>query len=222
MGAKFGTNHESHNHNDVGNFIIYVNGSPAIIDIGVGTYTNVTFSGDRYSIFSMQSQWHNTPTINGVLQMEGNKYFASNVSHTSNEESVTFTGNISGAYPKEAEVKSWIRRIEFDNKQNSINVKDNYELKQWIEPIKVHFITILEVKKYSESSGIIEFSNGLSMQFDSKKFRPIFDEKVIDKDDTLLREVWGDVIRRVTIEEKVSEGERSGLVGELATTFRLT
>ncbi|CAG2183336.1 unnamed protein product, partial [Oppiella nova] len=62
LGAKAGTNDESHNHNDVGNFVLYVNGLPALIDIGVGTYTKDTFGPHRYDIWTMQSQWHNTPT----------------------------------------------------------------------------------------------------------------------------------------------------------------
>jgi hypothetical protein len=47
---------EIHNHNDVGNFILYVDGMPAIIDIGAVTYTALTFSKDRYKIWNMQSQ----------------------------------------------------------------------------------------------------------------------------------------------------------------------
>src|SRR5262249_26245768 len=46
IAAHGGTNGESHNHNDVGDFIVYANGDPVIIDVGSGTYTARTFSKD--------------------------------------------------------------------------------------------------------------------------------------------------------------------------------
>jgi len=46
VAAKGGHNNESHNHNDVGNFIIYLDGQPMIIDVGVETYTKKTFSSN--------------------------------------------------------------------------------------------------------------------------------------------------------------------------------
>ena len=64
LAAKGGHNAESHNHNDVGSFIIYYDGKPVIIDVGVETYTKKTFSSQRYEIWTMQSQYHNLPTIN--------------------------------------------------------------------------------------------------------------------------------------------------------------
>ena len=65
--AKGGSNHEQHNHNDVGSFMLYYDGKPVFIDVGVGTYTRKTFSPERYSIWTMQSNYHNVPLINGTL-----------------------------------------------------------------------------------------------------------------------------------------------------------
>jgi len=44
LAAQAGNNGKSHNHNDVGNFIVYSEGMPAIIDVGVETYTAKTFT----------------------------------------------------------------------------------------------------------------------------------------------------------------------------------
>ncbi|MCX6624562.1 MAG: heparinase II/III family protein, partial [Acidobacteria bacterium] len=68
LAAQGGHNMESHNHNDVGNFIVYADGKPVIIDIGVETYSAKTFSAQRYDIWTMQSAWHNLPTVDGVMQ----------------------------------------------------------------------------------------------------------------------------------------------------------
>jgi hypothetical protein len=107
-----------------------VNVNPTIIDVRVGKYAKVTFSKDRYTIWSMQSQWHNTPTINGVQQKDGTNYFASNITHSSTEETISFGADIASAYLIEAEVKSWIRKIDFDGKANIVKVSNKYELKK--------------------------------------------------------------------------------------------
>ena len=68
---KGGHNAESHNHNDVGSYIIYRNGKPVVVDAGVETYTKFTFSDRRYDIWTMRSDYHNVPDINGYTQIPG-------------------------------------------------------------------------------------------------------------------------------------------------------
>ena len=70
LAVKAGNNADSHNHNDVGSFTIYKDGKPFVIDLGVGTYTQKTFSDKRYEIWTMQSQFHNLPTFveNGTFE----------------------------------------------------------------------------------------------------------------------------------------------------------
>ena len=57
VAAKGGNNGESHNHNDIGNYIVYYDGFPLIIDAGHGTYTAKTFSDKRYEIWSNRSDY---------------------------------------------------------------------------------------------------------------------------------------------------------------------
>ncbi len=61
LGAKAGCNADSHNHNDTGSVILYKDGLPLLIDVGVESYTAKTFSDRRYEIWTMQSSWHNLP-----------------------------------------------------------------------------------------------------------------------------------------------------------------
>lgn len=82
---------ESHNHNDVGNFIIYADGKPAIIDVGVETDTAKTFSPSRYDIRTMQSQYHNLPIVNGIQQQAGENFRASDVRYAMTDELVEFS-----------------------------------------------------------------------------------------------------------------------------------
>jgi hypothetical protein len=129
IAAKGGHNAESHNHNDVGNFIVYHDGLPVLIDVGVETYTAKTFSDRRYEIWTMQSAYHNLPTINGVVQKDGREFSASDINYRADKNSVFFGLDISQAYPPEAGVKSWKRSITFE-RGKEIAIRDRYVLKE--------------------------------------------------------------------------------------------
>ncbi len=84
LAVKAGDNDDSHNHNDTGSFILYKDGRPLFIDLGVESYTQKTFSDRRYEIWTMQSAWHNLPTIGGVMQAAGPQYAAAGVTYRQN------------------------------------------------------------------------------------------------------------------------------------------
>ena len=138
VAAKGGYNNESHNHNDVGTFSLYVDTIPVLIDAGVGTYTRLTFSSERYSIWTMQSNYHNLPMINGVPQSFGSQYKATDVRF--NPKQMLFSANIASAYPAEAQVKKWVRSYKLGKK--SLEIKDAFTL-QSAEAGKtsIHFLT---------------------------------------------------------------------------------
>ena len=84
--AKGGHNNESHNHNDLGTCVLYYNGKPCLIDIGREQYVAKTFSSRRYEIWTMQSQYHNLPKINGYDQKEGGQFKAKNTTFKSDSK----------------------------------------------------------------------------------------------------------------------------------------
>ena len=100
-------NSASHNHLDVGNFVIFCEGNPIFIDAGVGTYTARTFNSERYTIWSMRSEYHNLPTINGIDQRPGRTYASRNA--VFEEESGKLTLDLTAAYPAEAAIAEYIR-----------------------------------------------------------------------------------------------------------------
>ncbi|MCL2016820.1 MAG: heparinase II/III-family protein [Defluviitaleaceae bacterium] len=131
--AKAGHNDESHNHNDIGNFIVYSGGEPIIIDAGVETYTKKTFSAKRYEIWTMQSSYHNTPTINGYEQISGLEQAATAVNCTHEDGTTLFSMDISAAYPKKAAVNSYKRQFTFAD--SGLTVKDSYSLATCENPL---------------------------------------------------------------------------------------
>lgn len=110
--VKGGHNGENHNHNDCGNVIVYADGRPVLIDVGVGAYTKDTFSERRYTIWTMQSSFHNLPEINGCMQREGAAFAARDVIFSD----ASFSCELSAAYPQEAGILSYERRVHIGEK----------------------------------------------------------------------------------------------------------
>ena len=104
---KGGNNGESHNHNDVGSFVLYRDGRPVIVDIGVGTYSRKTFSEERYQIKPMTSPYHSTAEIAGCAQPVGKEFRSENAVFAPDGMALSF--EMKNAYPAEAGIVSYRR-----------------------------------------------------------------------------------------------------------------
>ncbi len=144
VSAHGGNNAESHNHNDVGDFTIYSDGAPVIIDAGRGTYMAVTFSKNRYTLWYNTSPYHNLPTPNGIQQEAGAAAKASGVSFQSNNGITRFNMELSTAYKTEANLKQWQRTITVDENKNNISVNDRYAFTKPVTQLTQTFMTVCE------------------------------------------------------------------------------
>lgn len=206
VAAQGGNNGESHNHNDVGNFIVYKNGQPMIVDAGVGTYTAKTFSSERYSLWNMQSGWHNCPLINGVQQKDGSSFRASSVSYLPGHLSM----DVSGAYPSTAAVSSWSRSWSLSG--SVLTLTDDYTLSEWKDSTRLNFMTpclvrvvrpgVLELVGSSGASASGSTASGsgspvLTLTYDPSQLYPVVTEK--EMDDARLQGSWGQRLFRVSL-----------------------
>lgn len=194
VAAKGGHNNESHNHNDIGNFILYQDGNPVLIDAGVGTYTSKTFSNKRYELWNVQSQWHNTPTINGFGQKNGSSYKATDFKHQVSGAKETLTMDIAKAYPKEAMVNRWQRTIVFDRSKQRISLREEFSLLKDIAKQELNFIC---AEKPQVEKGKLSWPNGITMVFNPKELNPVIEEKPLE--DERIKKIWGQSIFRVKL-----------------------
>jgi len=207
--AKGGYNDESHNHNDVGSFILYLDQSPILIDAGVGTYTKQTFSNDRYSIWTMQSDYHNLPIINGTSQSYGPQFRSSDIAFDSGKS--RFSLNLTKAYPQNAAAKKWIRTYQL--KKDGLVMEDVFELTETKAPNELHFLTA--GKPQTTAPGIIMLEgNGikLKMKYDKDQFEPTVE--TIPLNDRSLSKVWGGQIYRLKLTAKKQQ-----LIGKYLITI---
>lgn len=140
-----GHNAESHNHNDVGDFLLYAHGEPVIIDAGRGNYTARTFSPQRYELWFTQSNYHNLPIINGRGQSAGREYEATDVVSTITEKEAALSMNIAKAYHPETGISIWNRKVALNRQKNRLEISDNYVLKQKPSSLQQVFMTICEI-----------------------------------------------------------------------------
>jgi len=191
-------NAQSHNHNDVGNVIIFADGRPFIIDVGAPTYTRQTFSSRRYEIPAMQSAWHNLPTINGVMQEAGGSRGAREVAHRSTEATAELAMDIGPAYPAKAGIGRWLRTVRLERGRGA-EIIDDFEFTDASGPIEENFITPAEVTVAGTGVLRLKHAGGTALQlhFDAETLRSETDD--ISLDDAALRRSWGDRLTRIRL-----------------------
>jgi Heparinase II/III-like protein len=205
VAAKGGHNNESHNHNDIGEFVVYLNGLPLLIDAGVETYSRKTFSPQRYELWTMQSAYHNLPSIDGLQQMPGEEFAARDVQYTVvNEGETTFALDIAGTYPPEAGLNRWRRTIRL-NRGQSVTVVDTYELDHTPGSVTLSLLTASTVSL--DTAGIIRLSAaGLPdgrvagsgvVHYDAERFTPSVEKIPIT--DGRMSKVWGQRLYRILL-----------------------
>ena len=172
MAAKGGHNDESHNHNDIGNLLIYKNGVNLLSDLGGGVYNGTYFDNRyRYDVFCCGSQGHNVPIINGCYQKFGKQYCGKDVRIT--EEG--FFADISPAYGIDS-LKKLDRSIIFDRSIGAVTVTDSYSFSEKPESVTERFVSFLAPKIENGEVVIDGGKEKLTISFDQTKLRPVIRE----------------------------------------------
>jgi hypothetical protein len=207
LAVKGGHNAESHNHNDVGHFVVYRDGKPLIIDAGVETYTRKTFSPQRYEIWTMQSAYHSLPTIDGIQQAPGRGFRSRNVRIRTVDEQAEFSLDIAGAYPVDAGLHSWIRHVSLE-RGKAVRLVDSYELIREAHNITLSLMTVCAVDLSCRGLvglGVRILPDGRtagtgSIRYDGDRLSVTVEEVPIY--DLRMRPVWGASVYRLLFTDR--------------------
>ncbi len=194
LSVKAGHNADSHNHNDVGNIIVYKGGKPILIDIGVGTYTKKTFSEQRYEIWTMQSAWHNLPTFSAVMQNNGKNFAATDVKVELSHQASSIDMELSHAYPPQAKLESYRRKVSHIKGQYiqvDENVNGDSEL-----VLSLIFASLPQVldKQILLAGARIQFDQTIQVGIDT-----------VNIDDARLRQCWPETLYRARVKTENSK-----------------
>ena len=140
--CKAGCNAESHNHNDVGSFLISKNGKVTLVDIGGGEYTRQYFGPERYTILCNSSRGHSVPIINGNLQVTSKE---KSVIYVEKEDEYSFS--MQNAYSIET-LKALTRTFKCD--ADGVSMTNQYDFTEKPTEIVERFVSMLPAEKVSE------------------------------------------------------------------------
>ena len=137
--AKGGNNGESHNHIDVGTFILAKNNIPIITDIGAGPYEDGYHFEKRYTYFHPSAYSHSIPLFDGVGEDSiGREYVLIDYNDENNEIGM----DIASAYGADS-LKRAYRSFKFTD--CTVTLHDSFELTGEKE-ITERLITVTEPK----------------------------------------------------------------------------
>lgn len=169
--TKGGHNGESHNHNDVGNFILHINGETLLTDTGCGEYTHQYFGTERYTLLCNSSRGHSLPIVEGHYQKAGVEHCAKSVDASIGKDKDCFSLEISKAYGDE-NLESLLREFTFiKNTKPMLVLKDTYTFKEKPDSIIERFVTFN--KPVFVNEGIVQISteNGsIRIEYDPSCF----------------------------------------------------
>ncbi|MBE3071714.1 MAG: heparinase II/III family protein, partial [Acidobacteria bacterium] len=199
VAARGGHNAESHNHNDVGHFVVYLDNQPGIIDVGRETYTARTFSKDRYQLWFTRGSAHNTPMVNTIEQAEGRERKATQVVFRRTESSTHLAMNLEQAYPASAGIVSLRREVEFQRKPAAVaRVHDEFALAS-SSVLQVPFYAAQSVQQVRPGRLAIDCKpRRLIVEYSPETFEVAI--QAVPLEDSILRRNWGSALYRIVFE----------------------
>ncbi|WP_311243534.1 heparinase II/III family protein [Microbacterium sp. WCS2018Hpa-23] len=207
--VKGGHNAEHHNHNDVGSFIVTSDGVPVIVDAGRPTYTKATFGPDRYSIWTMQSSWHNTPTVAGVDQSPGREFAASEVEASVTDAVSSLSLDLGAAYALDG--LTWRRTAALDRAERVVRVSDAWDGPLSDSPTTLNLVVAGTVSARDDGIRVAPLDGATPVVIRwAAGIRSAHTVRLLD--DPMLSDVWGERLTRIELD--VSAHDRAWITVE--------
>jgi hypothetical protein len=190
VAVKGGHNDENHNHNDVGSYLVALEGTPVLIDLGQPTYTAISFTERRYEQWVTQSRWHNVPVVNGAEQSPGPAFRARDVRFDGDGLNL----DLAPAYPAAAGCRSWRRRVALET--GAVVVRDEWSLAEPGE-VRLHHVLAGEPVRHRAGELLVRTLSGALVHLSWPAGEHHLERHPVD--DPLLRDVWGPAVHRLVV-----------------------
>lgn len=227
LAAKGGHNDEAHNHLDVGSCLVALDGAPVLIDLGQPTYTALTFTERRYEVWTMTSSWHNLPEIRGHQQGVGLPHRARVITspcgrgrglpdggagEPADECRSVLELELSAAYPEQAGLLSYRRRVVLDRVRGSsdgasgaeVRIEDCWRLAPVGHAVDhpdvvLHHVIAGEIRDHHPGMLRVKTLSGAvaEIRWDPKLGAGLLERRVIE--DPLLIASWGEAVHRLRL-----------------------
>jgi hypothetical protein len=199
VAVQAASNARSHGHHDSGSFIVFHDGLPVFVDPGVEAYTAKTFGKDRYTIWTMQSAFHNLPLVDG--QMERGRDARDRASRVRVDDDTAHTGmtmELATAFGPEAGIRTWVRSVALERGAGTISLRETFALSR---PAPVSLVFMTPRRPDPAQGGVLALpaagGRTVSLRFDARVLRA--DVERIALTDPGLRHEWGDALYRIRL-----------------------
>lgn len=167
--AKGGNNHEPHNHNDLGQFILQKNHEAFLKDLGSGMYCKDYFGEKRYTFICNGSHGHSVPLINNQGQGAGSTYYTKVVNVQLAEEIDRFELDLTKAY--ERSILNTYHRMFVWKKSAlpTLTLEDIFHFDKMPESVVERFI-IPNIQTIEQENGILlKGKEALQINYDKEQ-----------------------------------------------------
>ncbi|WP_166240255.1 heparinase II/III domain-containing protein [Paenibacillus turpanensis] len=147
--AKGGHNDEPHNHNDLGSFVLHIDGESLVSDLGSGEYTKGYFGRERYSYLCNGSQGHSVPIIDGGFQQPGDERRAKVLVYDREPNRERLVLDLTKAYDC-SNLQSLIREFTITTEETQVEADKQAERKSTVcdnaDAVQIHERTMVSVE----------------------------------------------------------------------------
>ncbi len=151
---KGGHNNEHHNHNDLGSFVVAIDGRLLLLDPGSEVYTKFTFSSQRYKSDANNSFGHPVPVIAGQLQKTGAAAKAEMIDTEFTDTADRLTFDLTRAYDV-ASLQKITRQFVYSREYTGVlTIVDNVVFSE-PNTFETALVTYADIKQVDERSLLI-------------------------------------------------------------------
>lgn len=199
--AKGGRNNVSHNHNDVGHFLIGSADDIFLTDLGAGEYTRDYFLEEtRYEILNNRSLGHSVPVVNGYEQ-EAGPGGAKQTNHQLEKEGMyLFEMDISATYPEQANLQSLRRTWQIHAKEKKVILTDLFSFtNEEQHHIQQNFVSYLKPEVWKDKIYWQGKKNACQLVCSENVSWQIFEENIKNhqgEEEIVYRTVWNSIVEQ--------------------------
>jgi hypothetical protein len=215
LAVKGGHNGEGHNHNDVGEFLVFADGQPVVVDPGSGVYCRQNFTHERYTIWWNAGRGHDVLQFGDHEQAPGGTSRAEVVGRDDTASETRLELELAATFPPEAGVDSWRRTGRLTRQPaGEIRLADRYRLQRPLPVSFPVFTPLAPTLDEGRATFLLASGRTLAMTWDPAALSAAL--APLEDDDPLMAKYWETTLTRI-----VFRARREGLDGGHELAFAI-
>lgn len=200
-----GHNAASHNHNDVGHFILLRDARLLVCDVGRETYHKDSWGPRRYEAWNLRGAGHNAPVVNGHEQAPGREHAARAARLIHDADTSTYALDLAAIYPAAARVSEAHRTVELERGgRGGVTILDRLGVESG--PLAAEWNLYSPEEPQRGADGTIRWPGSPSATLRAEAPDATVEIVAVELTDGWLRKAWGEHLWRIRITSRSPDG----------------